>query len=64
METKHAYDFTGWWADSLGLTREEYIAYYQANQVGLGIDEKKINKTVSHAPTFEEFINTTKKSNK
>lgn len=61
METKHSYDFTGWWADSLGLTREEYIAYYQ---VGSGIDEKKINKTVLHTQTFEEFINTTKKSNK
>lgn len=39
MERKHIYDFVGWQADLLGLTREQYMAYYQANQIGLGIDE-------------------------
>ena len=39
MERKHVYDFAGWQADLLGLTREQYIAYYHANQIGLGIDE-------------------------
>lgn len=39
MEQKHVYDFVGWQADQLGMTREQYMAHYQANQIGLGIDE-------------------------
>ena len=47
MERKHVYDFVGWQADLLGLTREQYMAYYQANQIGLGIDESEFKGNLS-----------------
>ena len=47
MERKHIYDFVGWQADLLGLTREQYMAYHQANQIGLGIDESEFKGYLS-----------------